>query len=363
MNKTALQLLAATSLIIGAEAIAMPETNLLADAQPSGVSVGYDNGFRIANDKASLTLNAQIQAGASYVDVDQGDNDFNFDIFSARLEASGDALGGKVSYMLEYDFVDGEQGSDEDGGALLDGWAQINFSDHARLRIGQTRAPYSRQQLAEGYQLLTTKRSLVTEILAPGRDRGAMFHGASNKAGYAIGVFNGEGQNVVADDTDLLVSGQVWLNLGDYGSRIEESDLRDSGQLAGTIGLGSFYAENEDQEIFSINLDAGLRVEGFSLNSEVHWQSRDNDLFEEDVVGVLAQVGYNLGAFELGYQFSTIGRDELEEPTEHTIVGTHYLNGHWSKLQLGVTLADNTVVDGGSSEDDIRVDFIFTQRL
>jgi len=367
MNNLAKQLLAASSLIIGVEALAMPETTLLADGHghSDGVSVGYDKGFRIASDEASLTLNAQIQAGGSFIDVDNGDNQSNFDVFSARIEATGDAVDGKVSYMLEYDFVDGEQGSGEEGGALLDGWAQINFSNLARLRLGQTRAPYSRQQLVEGNQLLTQKRSIVTQTLSPGRDRGIMLHGETESAGYALGGFNGEGQNQIADDTDLMFAGNTWMNFGDYGSRIEEGDHRENGALAGTAGLGVFYIENGEQEVTSVNIDGGLRLDGASLNAEVHWQNREDSAAgsDEDLVGVMAQIGYNFGHFELGYQFSTISPDEGDDPREHSIVATCFKNGHWSKLQLGVTFADNAVVDGGSSEDDTRVDLIFTQRL
>jgi len=106
-------------------------------------------------------------------------------------------------------------------------------------------------------------------------------------------------------------------------------------------------------------------MDGLSVNAEVHWQNREDDSTgtDQDLVGVLAQAGYNFGDFELGYQFSTISPDEGDDPREHTIVGTHYLDGHWSKIQLGISFADNAIVEGATSEEDTRIDLIFTQRL
>lgn len=246
-------LLAAGLFFVPQSATAMPEGEMLRDEGNAGANVHIDNGgLHIDGGSINATINAQIQAGYRYIGFDNSadrglDNTSSFDINSARIEVAGDAEGGDVGYKLEYDFVSGIQGDGEDGGALLDAWAEYRFSEKVNIRAGQMKAPFSKQQLAETNQLQFPNRSIATLAFLPGdgdlvgRDRGVLLHGTCGNTGaeYQIGVFNGEGANSGATDTNVAGVAHINYDIGEYGSRLEEGDLRDGDRpFAATAGLG-----------------------------------------------------------------------------------------------------------------------------
>jgi len=108
---------------------------------------------------------------------------------------------------------------------LQDAWIEAGLGDAVRLRVGQQKTPSNRTLLASDRNTMFPERGHV-DSLAPRRDIGAQLHGAlfpRRRIEYAIGVFNGEGTNRVANENDkfLYVGRVVFSPLGTPGPRSE----------------------------------------------------------------------------------------------------------------------------------------------
>jgi hypothetical protein len=77
---------------------------------------------------------------------------------------------------------------------------------------GQSKTPFSREFLTSLADLEVADRSFVVDSLATKRDIGVMAEGTNQWGTLSLGVFNGEGQNVVVnrDSTQLVVGRAVF---------------------------------------------------------------------------------------------------------------------------------------------------------
>jgi len=114
-----------------------------------------------------------------------------FDIRRAQIGLYGDA-----TKFFSYRFLFEFQGAGSR--RLLDAYAQANIHPAFGLRMGQFKEPFGLEASSSDSNLFFAEKSMNAH-LGPGRDVGLMAHGAffGKKASYAIGVFNGDGE----DDT------------------------------------------------------------------------------------------------------------------------------------------------------------------
>lgn len=99
-------------------------------------------------------------------------------------------------FYVEADFGAGAAG--RDGNVVLtDGFLDIHYWPELRLRAGQFKVPFLYEEIVISDNLLDFVERSVADNLFPGRDFGAMLHGSLNGGvvGYAVGIFNGSGQN------------------------------------------------------------------------------------------------------------------------------------------------------------------------
>lgn len=80
------------------------------------------------------------------------------------------------------------------GTDLYYGWVEFNKWDAFKVRAGVFKEPYSPERLEDVKWMDLPEDSMVS-ITTPGRDLGAMIHGAplDGMVNYAVGVFNGNG--------------------------------------------------------------------------------------------------------------------------------------------------------------------------
>ncbi len=341
------------------------------EAAASGPArVSYKHGTRLEFPEQGfdVKMNLQVQARYSYLDYDESvagqntgiDDVSSFNLRRVRLSFEGNLLNKQFSYKVQNDFAAGGGGS-----ALKDAWLQWNWDEAAMLRMGQYKVPFSRQELSSSAKLQFIDRSDVSDIFSYGRNRGAMLHGSFGDAGtYAAGIFNGvsqlsgvsEGENSPGLDNNLMGAAQVTYNLGDYGSRDEEGDMRKDGDFAGTMGAAVVYGQggqtltaggsnfNADFDDVRANVDAGLRVAGFSLQSEFYYTNisyDDIDDSDTDFYGMYLQTGYMFvpNEWEGAFRFGFINPDQgvIDDRQEYSFVLNYFLDGHNLKLQTGIS--------------------------
>ncbi len=338
-----------------------------ANAADDGGRVYYKDGTRLEFKDFDMKINVHMQPRFSHEDFDgSGRTDIGldnvgdttgFDIERARVYFSGNLLNKQFSYQLSNDFR-----SDGGGSDLKDAWIQLN-NDTANVRIGQFKVPFSRQEQVSDAKLMFIDRSSISDAFSPSRQMGAMLHGAvAEGLNYSVGSWNGEstgeGRNRGPSDNNLAIDAALSYASADYGTRGVEGDFRDDNSALGfTAGTAVIFEQgtgdpldggaDSDFDRFDLNVDAGLRVAGFDLQSEIYYSTIsldgiDGDLGEGDIWGLYAQVGYNLDKeWGLGVRFGHFEPDsdlsDIKDQEEFNFVVNYYLNGHDLKLQNGVT--------------------------
>jgi hypothetical protein len=164
---------------------------------------------------ALLTTPAYTQSGSTpatvrwsgYVQVRQTYQDgigLTSSINRARLSAAG-SVGGDVSWRVQGEFRTGSVGTGRASVALQDAylrWVRGSFG----VQLGQFKTPFTREFITSLAEVETADRAFVVDTLAPKRDIGLMAdYAVGGRATLAVGVFNGDGQNVTANpDSSLL---------------------------------------------------------------------------------------------------------------------------------------------------------------
>ena len=152
-----LSLIAAVTLVAAPLAAqAMPLNELLADKGLVAADAGssgktwYDHGTKLEYGNFDLQFNLMVQSLYTYHDYDSegtasygiesAEDTSSFEMRNVRMEFKGNLLNKQFSYMVSNDFGNGSTGSD-----LKDAYLQWNVCDNQHLRMGQYKAPYSRQ--------------------------------------------------------------------------------------------------------------------------------------------------------------------------------------------------------------------------
>ena len=150
-----------------------------------------------------VRFSGYLQARETY----QKDIGLSGSINRARLTAAGGIVQ-SVTWRIQGEFRTGSVGTGKASVALQDAYMRYAPGPFA-LQIGQFKTPFTREFTTPLADVESADRSTVVDSLAPKRDIGVMGEYAFGKhASLAVGVFNGEGQNVTAnrDSTALGVA-------------------------------------------------------------------------------------------------------------------------------------------------------------
>jgi phosphate-selective porin len=127
----------------------------------------------------------------------------------ARLTAYG-AITPVLSWRIQGEFRTGSVGTGKASVSLQDAYARYARGAWA-VQAGQFKTPFTREFVTSLAELEMPDRAMVVDSLAPKRDIGVLGEYAFRKAAtLALGLFNGEGQNVTANrDSSTLGVGRL----------------------------------------------------------------------------------------------------------------------------------------------------------
>jgi hypothetical protein len=186
-----------------------PEPAQPAVAPEPGIRVAYDKGLslRSGDDQFSLTLGVRSQLRAELLRTEAADEiQARFLIPRLRAQLEGHALGPDNTYKIELELAGAGTP------ALKDYFVDHAFSPALRLRVGQWKRPFNRQELVSDFASEFLERSITNAFFGAGRDFGIAVHNGYEKSPdgieWALGVFNGTGdrarQTLDCDDvTDI----------------------------------------------------------------------------------------------------------------------------------------------------------------
>lgn len=365
----------ATSTIAASLALLLAQISPAPAQEHAGsASTGYDKGFFIESADGAFSLKTQARIQFRYTFSSQSalepdsmeerrDNDSLFAVQRGRLTFGGDAFGDDLDYKLQVDFGRGDV-------ALKDFYVDYRIGGDALVRFGQYKRPFSRQQITSSGNQELVDRAITDSYYRAGRDAGVMVHNAYEKSPaleWAVGLFNGTGENVVPGRTDgapdtfnpALVA-RVGYNHGNVKG-YSEADL-DGGPLRFGVGasvLGELDGDGNDASAIRAELDYIVKVEGFSSTGGVYFGTiQDGPDFPDqtsDALGVHLQASYTVDeTHQVAGRFAQVARlaDGVPNLREVSLGYSLYGFGHGFKWQTDITLG----LDGGQEPgDDVQV--------
>ncbi|MGH7480715.1 MAG: porin [Longimicrobiales bacterium] len=239
---------------------------------------------------------AQFQYQTTSVDLPDDVASSSLETRRVRL-AVGLTIDDWITATIEPDYALGELD-------LADVWVDLAFSPAFRIKVGQYKKPFSLVELSSSTRLIPIERgvriaglaseldasglfeTLGSELLLPeeyalldglgysGRDLGVQAHGEIGRLGYAVGVFNGEGQDRADLHEGKSASGRL--------------SFAPSGELPLRLGGAVGYRETFDD-------DPVRGVAGVAFELDAEWGE-----FRRPGLHAVAEVaaGENLGAVE-----------------------------------------------------------------
>jgi len=337
---------------------------LHAQAPPPVVDVGLGRGLTIRSidDSASLNIRARIQTRATVVDNprDTVPDTSEALIRRARLVFQGNALGPAFTYYVQLSFANLDNEADLRL-PLRDAYVTWTGRSGLNLRVGQMKVPFSRQRVVSSSALQMVDRSIVVSELNLDRDVGVQLFSrrflGTDRLGYAVGVFGGEGRNRLGRRAGLLYTARLeaWP-LGAFDDLVEgdlKRDRRLRAALAASVGfnqntnrprstIGAPFPSG-DVDYTHAGVDVHLKWRGASIMAEYMYRGAP-----QAVDAAVPRPGW--GAFvQGGYMVTT--RTELTSRYSHLApsgaapdptvrVGDevgggvgYYLHGHDLKIQ------------------------------
>ena len=161
--------------------------------------------------ETTLSLSGLVQAQAEFGDRGdtRGHSHDRFRLRRVRLGVSG-------RFAEDFDFkVEGEYAGSST--QLTDGFINWSHFSWANVKVGQFKPPFGFEFLFSDPRLYLVERTFGTDRLTLNRQVGAQLHGEglNDRLNFAVGAFNGSGQNVSTNDNDQFtwvgrVSGVAW---------------------------------------------------------------------------------------------------------------------------------------------------------
>lgn len=176
------------------------------------VTASYADGltFQTADQANVIAMRGRVEFDSRNYGKKDEQNIDTFDIRRASITLKG-KINQYYDFNLTADFA-------QQNSALDEAFIGINWFNQAKFKLGQFDIPFGMEHLTSDLFIDFQERSFV-DTLAPGKERGAMLHGAPIKGFYyGAAVSNGRGQNTNNQDShveNLDLIARVTTNLGD----------------------------------------------------------------------------------------------------------------------------------------------------
>ncbi len=349
--------------------------------------------FRTPDKLFEMAIGFNLQARFTSFDFDQvpgavADADESR-IRRFKLYFTGYAFDPRLTYRLQLAF----ENVNNTKLLLDDAWVNYKFMEEISAQMGQSKTPYSRDELYNDGVIQFQERALAVDTFKPGRDTGAGILGSlwKGQLTYMAGVFSGDGQNtlratdhvmpmirLVANplgqmgnaEADLECHAAPALSLGIDGftntlrktaDNILESNTPNYASPTGWLGRNiSLFKTGEDIFIESASADVQLKWMGFSVQGEYFVGHAEGDTSGVIVraYGWYVQTGYLIipHTVDLAVRYSAIEYNRDLPHTFNSIVtaaADWYIKKNNVKLQFDYSLTDRQRSSGEPAHDQL----------
>ena len=349
--------------------------------------------FRTSDGLFELAIGFNLQFRYTWFDFDQvpgaSPNADEFRVRRFKLYMTGFAFDPRLTYRFQAAF----ENVNTPKLLLDDAWLNFKFMDELAVQGGQSKTPYSREELYNDGVIQFTERATAVDAFKPGRDigGGALGSFSGGVLTYMAGAFNGEGQSTLRATQHVMPMLRLVVNpIGKMGQG--EPDLEGHVKPALSFGVDGFtntlqkisgtllesntpnyasptgwlgrsvglFQAGEDIFIESASADAQFKWRGLSVQGEYFWgYARGNT---SRVIlrarGWYGQADYFIlpHKLDLGLRYSYVDPNRAA-PNDVTAVftaaPTWYFRGNNVKLQLDYSRTHRQRTSGGPANDQL----------
>lgn len=346
-------------------------------AQEKGAKVNFKIGDGVtvssANEKFSLNLKADFSAGVNFdVDKDEDVRSTSFNIVKARLNLSGNLLGPKLTYSLQFGFSPADTKTLPNGNSSFVRDAVIHYkpNSHWQLSFGQTKVKANRAHITSSQLLTFVGRSIVDGPFQQDRDFGVFAefnHSLIGKSHIAIkgSVSSGEGRDFgITRKSGFNYNGRLEIfPMGRFTDKGEFSEIDLIHEPTPKLMIAGAFSYNDRAlrlggETGAISTDGGhdlhqyyadiaFKYQGFTLHADFMGRYTERPIISADQfiykgLGYNTQINYNFPRrkWTLAARFSSlIPHREVriaagyKQQQQTTLAATYHLNGYKLKAQ------------------------------
>ena len=374
MTTKSLGILAGTAVAFGANSGLLAESvnadevraivaEMMADSQArtlnlAGADAGHDGKFYMADGSGDFRLNVsgQIQFRYTANFSDDGgavgdDFEGGFSTRRTKLKFHGNAFG-DMFYNVTGAF-------DRDGGdfTLEDAYVGTNVDDNSKVRWGQFKLPFMREELVSSTRQLAADRSLVNETFNQGRSQGVEYSHNSDDFRFAVAFSDGfrsantdwpagpAGGIGGGGENDYAFTGRVeWKGAGEWGQFKDFSGA--AGQDYGLLlGAAAHYQDHDmaGADVFLWTIDLSVEGDGWNVFAAVVGSHPDTNPAtggSTDDFGYVVQGGMFLpdSDWEIFARWDMVSPDSAyaadDDHSTLTFGVNNYIHGHAAKFTL-----------------------------
>lgn len=354
----------------GSDQVRAVVAEMLADAENrssllAGGNGGHDGNFYLADDMGNFRLNLSGQMQFRYL-MNFRDEDSNTDEFEpgfqtrrTKLAFSGHVINPNWTYKVEGGF-------DRDGGSfnLEDAFVGYNFGNGFRVKMGQFKTPFLREELVSSRYQLAVERSVMNEVFNQGRSQGVELRYEANDwrfmAAFSDG-FNSENTDFDSDaEADWALTGRFEFKFAGDWKDFEDFTSKSGQQFSALVGAAIHYQQSRntsaptdvDFDYLTYTVDVSLEGDSWNLYGAFVGNNVDSrgpvgvDGDATDNFGVVLQGGYRFAQnTELFARWDAVFLDddvvtEGEDTFNFLTVGlNHYFASHSAKATLDFVYA------------------------
>ena len=355
--------------------------DVLADADTrasmlqGGATAGYDKGFFLASADGNYLLKfaGQLQVRAVYNHQDEGPSDddrWGFENRRTKLFFSGHIVDPTWQYQLELD------ASSNGGGVSLGEfvYVQKDLGNGWKVRAGQFKPPYLREEFVSSRRLLLVERSLTNAQFTAGISQGVWLGYEGEQWRVFSTVNDGNGARATSwsvEDTEYAFTGRAeWLAVGSDWKNVDDYNAFRGGESAVLLGAGITYQNaeygtganlpppdfnNAEVENLGLSADAAAKFDGFSAAIALIYRNLQADATgaELEQLALVIQGGVFLTEdLELAarYEWGDLDLAGVEDLSVVTIGLNKYWAAHNLKWQNDIGYAFNAVASNWATD-------------
>ncbi len=219
-----------------------------------------------------------------------------------------------------------------------DAWIGVVPVKGVKIQVGNSKLPFSRDQLMSTGDLVFTERGIASEHLVPDRSLGLLATFSRGGGTFSVGGFNAGGDLFGDSSRGKTVVGRLEWDVGKADTYATWGQRKEFGL---GVGANAYYTIGEATDTWAAGGDAMLRVAGlsvlvdgaFSRISPTATTVASPEVFEEtDRWGVTGQVSYQVGPVEPAVRFSMFDDSTLGQYS-HMLAG-----GEWHTAEDHIRL-------------------------